>query len=111
MTKGKSRLDYSYYNVPEHTREALENYFFYGYLPGSFVTAVITNDLVRACNSCDHINREAIVDITKWVMHNAPNGSWGNHNNLQNWLHDADSCRTKFVEEWEKRAMWESLQE
>lgn len=111
MTQDNFRLDYSYYDVPDHTRESLENYFFRGWLPGSFVTAVLTNDLVRACTSCDHVNREYIVDIAKWVLHNAPHGSWGNSDNLQKWAHDVDGCRSDFVQAWEKKAMWRALHE
>jgi len=109
--KNKLRLNYDYHDVPEHTCEALENYFFHGYEPGSFVVAVLTNDLVRACTSCDHVNREHIVDIVKWVMHKAPSGSWGSEQRVLNWIKDTDGRRTEFVEAWEKRAMWEALQE
>lgn len=105
------RLDYERYSVPEHTRVALEDYFFYGYEPGSFVTAVLCNDLMGTVNRCDHINRECIVDIAKWIMHNAPSSSWGSKQAVANWLADKDSCRTMYKDEWEKRAMWQALQE
>lgn len=105
----KSRLDYSHYAVPEHTCEALENFFFHGYQPGSFVYSVLINDLIGACTSCDHVNREAIVDIVKWLLHRAPVGSWGSRDIVGKWLKDEDGCRTEFVEAWEKREMWETL--
>ena len=103
------RLDYSYHNVPEHTRESLENYFFYGYQPGSFVYSLLINDLIGACVSCDHINREAIVDIVKWLLHKAPVGSWGNRDIVQKWAANEDGCRTEFTDAWEKREMWDTL--
>lgn len=105
----KLRLDYNYHDVPDHTAEALENYFFHGYEPGSFVYAVLTNDLIGACTRCDHINRENIVNIVKWLLQRAPAGSWGSDHRVLNWVKDTDQCRTRFVEEWEKRTMWETL--
>lgn len=105
------KMDYSHHDVPEHTQEALNNYFFHGYEPGNFVTAVLCNDLMRATNSCDHINKKYLTDIAKWVMHNAPNMSWGSRQMVQDWLHDVDGARTKFVTACEKRAMWEALNE
>lgn len=107
----KLRPDYNYYDVPEHTAEALENYFFYGYEPGSFVYAVLSNDLIGACTRCDHVNRDQIVQIVKWVIQRAPAGSWGNEQRVLNWIKDTDRRRSEFVEAWEKRAMWEALQE
>jgi len=105
------RLDYSYHNVPEHTREALENYFFHGYEPGRFVTAVLCNDLIAACTSCDHINRDSIVDIVKWIVHRAPMGAWGNQMAVADWIKDVGGRRTAYVDEFEKRLMWETLAE
>ena len=107
----KHRLDYAYHNVPEHTRTSLELYFFEGVEPGGFLYSVLTNDLMGACTRCDHINREAIVDIVKWMIHRAPQGSWGHRQRILDWMHDKDQCRTKFVTEWEKRVMWEILSE
>jgi hypothetical protein len=107
----KVRLNYEHYGVPGHTREALEDYFFYGYQPGSFLYSVLINDLIGACTHCDHVNREAIVDIVKWLLHRAPHGSWGSREMVQNWTANEKQCRTTFVDEWEKRTMWETLQE
>lgn len=107
----KFRLDYEGYGVPDHTKEAFENYFFKGFEPGSFLTSVLKNDLIGACTRCDHINREHIVNITKWMLHNAPTGSWGNHAAVEAWLFDKDNCRSKWADMKEKAIMWAVLQE
>jgi hypothetical protein len=105
----KTRLSYDRYEVPDHTQQALEDYFFHGYEPGSFLMSVLCNDLMGAVNRCDHINREHIVDIAKWVMHTAPCSSWGNRAMVMDWVNDTNGTRTKFVDEFEKRLMWETL--
>lgn len=111
IKEDRFRLDYSYHGVPEHTRESLENYFFHGYEPGSFVVAVLSNDLYGACTRGDHVNKEYIVEIVKWVIHCAPHGSYGSLATVHAWIKDVDGRRTEFVEAWEKKEMWRVLNE
>ena len=107
--KDKFWLDYSYHNVPEHTREALENYLFRGWQPGSFLTYVLQNNLAGACGSCDHVNREALVDIVKFIEHRVPSGAWGSREAVRNWLDDVDHIRTQYAKRIEQQVMWETL--
>lgn len=106
----KLMLFYEGWNVPPHTAEAIENYLIRGFQPGGFVTSVLANDLLGAATSCDHINKQCIIDIVKWVAAFAPVGSWGNYDNVGNWLEDKDGLRTKYAAEIEKRFIWEKLQ-
>jgi hypothetical protein len=105
----KTRLDYTRHRVPEHTQEALERYFFLGLEPGGFLTSVLSNDLMGACTRSDHVNRENIVGIATWVLHSAPNESWGHLGAVANWCKDEGGCRTRWVEAFEKRMMWNEL--
>lgn len=84
--KPVDHFDWNYYKVPEHTQEALANYFIYKYEPGSFLTSVLCGDLYAAAARADHINRTALADIAKWIANNAPNGSWGSREAVQGWL-------------------------
>lgn len=102
-------LSYDGYGVPEHTRKGIEDYLIRGYPPGRFVTTIMANDLVGACSCCDHINRDCIVDIAKWVLIMAPSWSWGSYTNVENWLKDRDGIRTKYAEEIEKKFIWDKL--
>ena len=105
----KTRLDYTRYRVPEHTQESLERYFFHGLEPGSFLVSVLCNDLMGACTRSDHVNRESIAGIATWILHNAPENSWGHLTTVSNWIKDTDSRRTRWVEAFEKRMMWDEL--
>jgi hypothetical protein len=71
--------------VPEHTREALENYFIHGYQPGGFLTSVLANDLVGAVSRADSTNKRRIPEIVNWVVFNAPAGSWGSLEVVDSW--------------------------
>ena len=72
--------------VPEHTHEALQNYFNNGWEPGSFLMAVLRNDLIEASFRADHINRDNLANIAEWIYHNAPRGSWGSTEVVRDWL-------------------------
>jgi len=35
--------------------------------------------------------------IGQWIMQNAPEGSWGNYENVKAWCKDIDGCRSKWA--------------
>lgn len=102
-------LNYASTGVPGHTAQALEDYLFRGYEPGRFLTSVLVNDLCGAVWSADHINREALVDVVKFLGHGIPSAAWGSVSAVHRWLKDVDGCRTEYTEMIEKRVMWDSL--
>jgi len=77
-------LDRGY--VPEHTHRALLDYFNNRWEPGSFLMAVLQNDLMQASFRADHINKTKIPEIAAWIYHNAPTGSWGSYERIQGWI-------------------------
>ena len=102
MTK---RFDWDYFSpVPDHTREALERYFLYAFEPGSFVKAVLCNDLVSSVARADHFNKPAIAGIVEWIVNNAPEGSWGHEEYYQEWINKGPA-----YESFQKSLVWEAL--
>ena len=61
----------------QHMVDGLRLYFERGIEPGSFMTAVLCNDLKEACGRADHINRHLIFQIVAWLYNEAPYASWG----------------------------------
>jgi hypothetical protein len=106
--KGRSLGEIS---IPDHTKEALDNYFLKGYEPGGFLTSVLTNNLYGAVTSADIANRHAIWEIVTWLTTDPiiPVRSWGTKDQVSNWLNDVGSIRTKFVDKMEKEYIWETL--
>ena len=104
-------LDWSHYQVPDHTKRAFEDYILHGYPPGSFMSAVLSNNFIGAACQAGHVNREHLTDIAKWVINVAPSMCWGNERAIKDWLSDKDGVRTQFYEHHEKKRMWEILQE
>lgn len=104
-----SSLSYLDMEVPEHTREAIENYLVYGFQPGGFLTSVLTGDLYRAIQTADTANRRMLWAISKWIMDNAPCGSWGSPESFTAWVADTDGRRSRFCTEIEQQYIAEVL--
>lgn len=90
--------------VPEHTHEALMNYFNNCWEPGSFLMSVLCNDLMQASFRADHVNKQHLAEIAAWVYHNAPQGSWGNKEIVRGWLD-----RNEYQQRYEKQRLIELL--
>jgi hypothetical protein len=63
--------------IPDYTLEALQRYFEYGLPPGSFLTAVLQNDLMGALAKADEYNKEALQDICSLVYWEFPEQAYG----------------------------------
>lgn len=77
-------LNYDTFPNPSMTgglRRWIEN----GIEPGSFLSAVIRNDLKDACGRADDINRKCLFEIVAWFYNEAPTGCWGSEDALKSW--------------------------
>jgi hypothetical protein len=71
-------LDFSTYDdIPYHTQYELSAWVEKGYFPGSFLTAVLCNDLFAAVGSADALNIKALQAITTFVYNRVPTDAWG----------------------------------
>lgn len=76
--------DYS--GMPEHMRPGLKLYVERGIPPGSFMMAILMNDLKEACGRADHINRYAIFDIVQVLYNEVPSTCWGSPEKVFDWI-------------------------
>lgn len=86
-------IDYS--GLPPALRAGAQLWLEYGVPPGSFLYAVIKNDLTRAFGFADNTNRALLRDIMSWWNNNAPIASWGD--NTAEWADRSDSDRRQVV--------------
>ncbi len=77
-------------NVPEHTKEALERYWTYGYAPGSFLTTLLTGDVFNAISRADQWNKMQLGHIVYYILHKAPVGSYGSPELVQDWINQGE---------------------
>ena len=109
---GKDMHDaYMGMTIPEHTQETLDNYLINGWEPGGFVTAMLAMDMERALCTADTANRQRIWAIGRWIMDNAPYGSWGSYELVKAWCKDVDGCRTRYAKEVEQEFIMTTLKD
>lgn len=80
-----AQMDDAFSFVPHHTRETLINYIENRLPTGSFVNAVLTNDLTGAFGQADHINTKHIGSIVAWLYNFAPSNCWGSPEKVKAW--------------------------
>lgn len=71
--------------VPDHDHEGLERWIRDGILPGSFLTAVLENDLLIAVGQADDVNRAHLWEICGFLYNHAPSGCYGSKAKVRAW--------------------------
>ena len=72
-------------SLPTHMINGLELYFYDGILPGSFLTAVLENNLVYSFARADMINKAAMENWACFLHWEMPSGSWGSPEKVAAW--------------------------
>ena len=76
----------SYPGVRQDTIDTINNYVTKGWEPGSFVRAVLENNLMEALGRADIGNRHAIFEICGYVYNEIPSGSHGSPGKVEAWM-------------------------
>ena len=85
MTFKYEKMDDEFSYVPHHTRDSIKLWIDKGIHAGSFVQAVIENDLGSAIGKADSINKEHIPSIVAWFYNYAPSYCWGSKEKADTW--------------------------
>lgn len=72
--------------IPEHTKNCIDRYVTHGYHPGSFLYAVLTNNLVQSFASADADNKRSIFHIVEYIHNVIPYNCHGNIERVEHWL-------------------------
>lgn len=72
--------------VPEYMHDGYVLYLLHGLEPGSFMTAVLGNDLREACGRADEENRRALYQHVAFLYNYAPSACWGSYEHVRSWL-------------------------
>lgn len=72
--------------LPEHMRDGMQRYIEHGIPPGSFLAAVLSNDLRGAYERADYINQLVIGDYLRYLYSYAPQGCWGSPKSYHAWI-------------------------
>ena len=85
MTLSKQAIE-ALEQFPSASADALKNYFELGWEPGSFITALLMNDLKATCVCADSQNIRLIVEYVRWLYNYAPSVSWGSPEKVMYWI-------------------------
>lgn len=77
-----------YSSIPAHTQDALNRYINDRIIPGGFLTAVLSNNLMSAFSKADESNKHALELICKYVYNHLPSRSWGSLEAIHKWTED-----------------------
>lgn len=77
-------IDYS--GLPEHMQGAMRLYMERGIEPGSFLLAVLSNDLMGAIGRADSINKHRLNEYAMWLYNDAPSASFGSPEKVKQWI-------------------------
>ncbi len=71
--------------VPDHMRAGMARYVVLGILPGGFLRAVLSNDLMEAGRAADDENRRRLFDYVMFLINYAPSDCYGSADAMQAW--------------------------
>ena len=72
--------------IPEHTKDSIDLYVSHGCEPGSFLMAVLTNDLFGAVGRADEFNIRHLREICQYVYNDIPSVCWGSDEKVKKWM-------------------------
>ena len=72
--------------IPEAVKSSIDRYIENGIMPGSFVAAVLSNDLMDTWFQADDDSRENLEAIIKYVACEVPSSAWGSREKVENWI-------------------------
>ncbi|CAB4131477.1 hypothetical protein UFOVP276_218 [uncultured Caudovirales phage] len=81
-----SEFDFYGQQIPEQYCGMLERYIDHHILPGSFLEAVLSNDLKEACSRADSTNIRLLPVYVAYLWNYAPARCWGSPEKVEEWL-------------------------
>lgn len=72
--------------IPAHCQGGLRRYIEEGCQTGDFLYAVLTNNLRRAVEKADDVNRAAIASYVVFLFNAAPSQCWGSAKRVEEWI-------------------------
>jgi hypothetical protein len=73
-------------DIPDHMMAGLRRWIDNGVVPGSFLQAVLANDLRDACGQADESNILLLRAYVIFLYNDAPAACWGSPEKMQAWI-------------------------
>lgn len=98
MTEADILYELHRYQIPEHMHDSVVQYVLRGVHPGTFLSAVISNDLRAAVCHADEHNERRLVQWAKWFHNEAPANCHGSPEALRKWVQMHAALRAEKME-------------
>jgi len=72
--------------IPDYMFEGLDLWIARGILPGSFLTAVLCNDLMEATACADEMNIRQLPAYCAYLHNEAPSACFGSKKKVRDWI-------------------------
>lgn len=74
------------HKIPDYTKRAIDRYVVQHIPTGSFLKAVLSNDLIETIARGDSENLLQLPEIVRYLWNNVPQGCWGSKENYEKWI-------------------------
>lgn len=81
-----ARLEDGRHLIPDHMFEGIQRYVMRGIPGGSFLTAILCNDFMKAVGQADAENQRALVGWAHFLYNNVPSGCYGSAEKVATWI-------------------------
>jgi hypothetical protein len=75
-----------HYDIPQRTKETIDNYVQHGIPMGGFLKSVFSNNLVGAVGSADNENYQSLKAIIQYMYCETPSICWGDVGIIKAWI-------------------------
>lgn len=76
----------NYSRLPRHMQAGAKLYVEHGLAPGSFLCAVLSNNLTQAYARADDVNTAFMRDWALWLYNDCPRDAWGSPDAVTEWI-------------------------
>lgn len=87
----KINVDLTNYRIPEYMVGGITRYLENGIDPGSFLSAVICNDLSGAVRCADNQNIHLLPEYVRFFYWEVPSDAWGSPEKMEAWMQSRSS--------------------
>jgi hypothetical protein len=99
FSRNRMMMSASHWSVPRDYFDPLYNYLVHGFEPGSFWTAVLSNDFMRAIQHSHPSNSiDALKNTVGWILDSFPRESYGNRYIVEDWINRSAHDRRLILE-------------
>ena len=100
FSRDRMMLSATRWTVPRDFFDPLYNYLVHGFEPGSFWSAVLANDFMRAVQHSHPSNDiPALKNTVGWILDSWPEAAYGDRSTIQTWVTFSGHERRLYLEQ------------